>query len=166
LNSSEEKALEREMERHYDRIERLADARLDRLRRWFRNSFSGRHRLFILFENGNNSIQVDGRTLHMEDIHANLSPVRFPLRYGRAAPCLDEVCNAIRDVWRITDGYRRVWPNNVWVRGGKQVLRSFVGSCELRGQIGQLPVESNNRELGWAGHSANCPAPRKAPRKR
>jgi hypothetical protein len=119
MNGSELRALDREMERHYDRIERLADARLDRLRRWFRKSFSDRHRLSILFENGDDLIQVDGRTIHTGQVHATLSPIRFPLRQGRSAPCLDEVCNAIMDAWRITDGYRHGYPNNVSVQGGK-----------------------------------------------
>lgn len=114
MTSLEERLLENAIELYERNIRAIANGRLSRMAKWFRQKFP-HHTLQIMFGNGDELILVDGRTLHIEERGANLSRLRYQIANGRYAPCLDPVVEAVKDVWQITDGYKVSCPDDVKV---------------------------------------------------
>lgn len=123
MNEQDSKRLEAIVGQFETAITELADERMSRLAKWFASEFP-KHTLDILFGNGDELILVNGRQTHLEDGRdVNISLRARPLCNGRYAPCLNPIHEALKDVWDITDGYRRGCPDSIKVFRGKVLER-------------------------------------------
>lgn len=113
MTKQQSKRLDAILDRFNTAIDKLADERMSLLAKWFAGKFP-KHSLRIIFGNGDELVLVDGHTIHLEDGRdVNIARDSYPTANGRYAACLNPIHDALRDVWEITDGYRRGCPNDV-----------------------------------------------------